>query len=65
MSKPQQTVTLPQALGLAMQHHTKGELPEAESLYKMVLQRDSPQVSARHMLGLNAHQVGKNSGAVD
>jgi uncharacterized protein (TIGR02466 family) len=65
MSKPQQTVTIPQALDLAIQHHTKGELPEAESLYRMILQRDPTQVAAINMLGLIAHQVGKNSIAVD
>ena len=65
MSEQQQTLPIQKALDLAMQHHTIGELPEAESLYRMVLQRDPTQVAAVHMLGVIAHQVGKNRAAVD
>jgi len=54
-----------QTLEIALQHHTKGELPEAESQYKMILQSDPTHVAATHMLGLIAHQVGKNRDAVD
>ena len=54
-----------QALDLAVQHHTAGRLPEAESLYQQILQADPNQPDALHLLGVIAHQVGKNDIAVD
>ena len=48
-----------------MQHHTQGRLPEAEGIYQQILQADPNQPVALHLLGVVAHQVGKNDIAVD
>jgi tetratricopeptide (TPR) repeat protein len=64
-SSGQQTFTVQKALDLALQHHAAGRLPEAESLYQQILQADPNQPFAMHLLGVIAHQVGKNDLAVD
>jgi tetratricopeptide (TPR) repeat protein len=61
----QQTVTIEQALDLARQHHGAGRLPEAEGIYQQILSADPNQPIALHLLGVIAHQVGKNDIAVD
>ena len=61
----QQTLTLQQALNLAVQHHNGGRLPEAEIIYQQILQADPNQPDALHLLGLLAHQGGKSDIAVD
>jgi tetratricopeptide (TPR) repeat protein/2-polyprenyl-3-methyl-5-hydroxy-6-metoxy-1,4-benzoquinol methylase len=61
----QQTLTIQQALDLAGQHHTAGRLPQAESIYQQILQSDPNQPVALHLLGVIAHQVGKNDVAID
>ena len=60
MPEQQQTLTIQQALDLAVQHHTAGRLPQAESIYNQILQSDPDQPVALHLLGVIAHQVGKN-----
>ena len=64
-SPEQQTLTTQQALGLAMEHHNAGRLPQAESIYQQILQADPSQPDALHLLGVIALQVGKNDVAVD
>ena len=54
-----------QSLDLAVQHHTAGRLPEAESIYQQILQVDPDQPVALHLLGVIAHQVGNHDTAVD
>ena len=65
MSKPQQTLTIQQAIALALQHHTAGRLSDAETIYQQILQSSPNQPVALHMLGVIAHQVSKNDVAVD
>lgn len=66
MNKPgEQTLTIDQAISLAVEHHTQGRLPEAESLYNQILQVDPNNPFALHLLGVIAHQVGKNDIALD
>ena len=65
MPEQQQSLTLQQAIDLGVQHHNAGRLPEAESIYKQILQSDPDQPVALHLLGVIAHQVGKNDTAVD
>ena len=60
MNKPQQ-----QILEHALAHHAAGRLAEAEALYSQILQADPNQLDALHLLGVIAHQVGKNEIAVD
>jgi len=63
-SSEQQTLTLQRALDLALQHHSAGDLHEAEGIYQQILQTDTKNPSALHLLGVIAHQEGENEGAV-
>ncbi len=65
LSSGQQGLSVQQALNLALQHQTAGRLPEAERLYRQILQADPEQPVALHLLGVLAHQVGENEMAVD
>ena len=65
MSEQQQTLTIQQALNLAVQHHKEGRLSQAESLYQQILQSNPEQPIALHLPGVIAHQAGKNDVAVD
>ena len=55
-SKSAQTVTLPQAIEIALGHHAAGRLAEAEALYRQVLQVQPEHGDALHLLGVIAHQ---------
>src|SRR5205814_2125983 len=46
-------------LATAVQRHRAGHLGEAESLYRQILQADSNQADALHMLGVLALQTGR------
>jgi tetratricopeptide (TPR) repeat protein len=65
MPEQQQTLTIQQAIDLAVQHHNAGRLSEAESIYQQILETNPNQHVALHLLGVIAHQVGKNDIAVD
>ena len=52
-------MTIQQALDLALQHHTAGSLPQAESIYQQILQSDPNQPVALHLLGVIAPYMGK------
>jgi tetratricopeptide (TPR) repeat protein len=54
-----------QSFSQAVQHHQGGNLRQAELLYRQILQIDPRHFDALHLLGLIAHQVGKNDLAVD
>ena len=60
MSERQQDLTSQQAISLAVQHHTAGALEKAETIYQRVLQDEPDHPVALHLLGMIAHQVGKN-----
>lgn len=60
-----QTLTIQQAIERGLKHHNAGRLPEAESIYQQILQADPNQPNALHLLGMLAHQVGKNDIAVE
>ena len=64
-SPEQKNLTPLQAVDLAVQHHTAGELPKAEGIYHQILQADPNHPVALHLLGVIAHQEGKNDSAVD
>src|SRR5438105_2763513 len=57
--------SISQALDLALHHHRAGRLPEAERLYRRILEEDPYQVEALHLLGVLAHQVGQDERAVE
>jgi tetratricopeptide (TPR) repeat protein len=48
----------------ALQHHQAGQLPEAEALYRQLLQTAPHHVDALHFLGILSSQLGKNTEAV-
>ncbi len=53
-----QTITLQQALDIAVRHQTADRLSEAESIYRQILQVEPDHPVALHMLGVIAHQMG-------
>jgi protein O-GlcNAc transferase len=56
--------TLDQALQQAISHHRAGRLPDAERLYRAILQTQPHHPDANHNLGLLAAQVGKFAAAL-
>ena len=52
-------MTIAEALALAVQHHQRGALPQAEQLYRQILQSNPTEGNALHMLGVIAYQVGQ------
>lgn len=65
MSEQEQTLSLQQATDIAVQHHKAGRLSEAESIYQQILQSNPNHPVAQHLLGVIAHQLGKNNVAID
>lgn len=57
--------TVPKMLATALHHHQAGRLPEAEALYRKILQAHPNHPDALHLLGVIAHQAGKHDVAVD
>ena len=60
LAMQEQELTIQQAIDRAVQHHQAGDLLKAESIYQQILQADPNQPIAFNLLGLIAHQVGKN-----
>ena len=48
-----------------MQHHLAERFPEAESIYRQILNADPDHPGALHLLGVIALQSGKNDHAVE
>ena len=63
-SSEQQALATQHDLGLAIQHHTAGELSKAEGLYQRILETDPNQPVALHLLGVIAYQGGRNDTAL-
>jgi tetratricopeptide (TPR) repeat protein len=57
-------LTIAEALDQAVKHHRAGNLPEAEQLYRQVLQVDPHHVDALHLLGVVSNQLGHSEEAV-
>ena len=51
-------LNIPQMLATAMAHHQAGRLPQAEQLYRQILQQQPQQVDALNLLGVIACQKG-------
>lgn len=49
----------------ALQLHQRGQLAEAECIYRQVLELDPHHADSLHLLGVLAHQVGRNDIAVE
>ncbi len=56
--------TLAEVLTLAVQFHQKGNLGQAEPLYRQILQADPSHPEALHMLGMLAQQTGHPDAAI-
>jgi tetratricopeptide (TPR) repeat protein/SAM-dependent methyltransferase len=52
-------------LGRAVRHHQGGELREAERLYRDILARDPNHIRSLNLLGLLAHQLGRDDAALE
>ncbi len=65
MSDQKQSLSLQQALDLAVQHHDAGRLGEAEKICQQILQYEANFPAALHLLGLISHQMGKDDEAAD
>ncbi len=50
---------------LAVRFHRAGNLHQAELLYRQILQIDPQNADALHLVGVIAHQVGRNDVAID
>ena len=55
----QQAITTPEAIRLALEHHRAGRLPEAEAIYRRILDVEPGNFDALHLLGTIACQVGR------
>jgi tetratricopeptide (TPR) repeat protein len=60
-----QTVTIDQAIALALDHHRAGRLAEAEAIYRQVLAAQPNHTDALNLLGTLAHQVGRRDVALE
>jgi tetratricopeptide (TPR) repeat protein len=49
----------------AIQHHQRGQLVEAERIYRQILELDPHHADSLHLLGVLAHQIGRNDIAVE
>ena len=56
--------TVAEALALALQHHQAGQLQQAETIYRQILEADPGNADAMHLLGVIAHQVGQHDLAI-
>ncbi|HEY3899037.1 MAG TPA: tetratricopeptide repeat protein [Chthoniobacter sp.] len=59
------TVTIASALELALQHHAAGRLTDAEVIYRQILAVQPNHAEALHLLGVIAHQAGRDEAAVE
>ena len=57
--------TLKEALELASQHHSAGDLSKAKKIFQQILQQNPKQPHALHFLGVIALKEGKNEQAVE
>lgn len=59
------SVSIPEAIQMAVQHQQAGRYANAENIYRQVLQADPNQPDALHLLGLLAHQTGHHGEAIE
>ena len=57
--------TIPEALGIAIQHHQAGRLQAAEQIYRQILAIEPNHARTLHLLGMMASDVGKHEIAVE
>ena len=59
------TTSVSADLQVALGHHQAGRLPQAEALYRQILQAEPDHHDALHLLGVIAHQAEQNELAVE
>lgn len=62
--KEEEELTISQALNIAVKYHNKGELNEAEFIYRKVIEKNPNNSDAWHLLGLVEYQRGKYKNAI-
>jgi tetratricopeptide (TPR) repeat protein len=60
----QPTFDIANAFQSAMQYHQTGDFPQADALYRKILQYEPNNPDVLHYLGLLLHQTGQNEAAV-
>ncbi|MBF0368915.1 MAG: tetratricopeptide repeat protein [Magnetococcales bacterium] len=60
----QNTLTLPEAINLALGHQKSGRLQQAETIYRQILQASPNHPDANHLLGILSQQTGHHEMAV-
>lgn len=50
---------------IALEHHQAGRIPQAEFIYQQIVRVEPNHFDALHLLGVIAHQAGKNEIAVE
>jgi predicted O-linked N-acetylglucosamine transferase (SPINDLY family) len=61
---PSKIDSISDTLQQAIEQHLAGHLPQAESIYRKILQADANHIDALHLMGVLAHQTGRNDIAV-
>jgi predicted TPR repeat methyltransferase len=56
---------LAKQLRIAIEHHRKGQIPQAESIYEQILAVEPNHADALHFSGVIFHQRGNNNLAID
>lgn len=59
-----QTLSIPQAIQFAKQHHHAGDLQKAETIYRQILQLQPNNADALHLLGIIAAQMSNYEQAI-
>ena len=61
---PSGSIELASVFGQALAFHQAGQLPQAEALYRCILERDPDHFDSHHLLGIAHHQRGDHAEAV-
>jgi len=56
---------VPATLALAVSHHQRGEIAEAEILYRRILDQQPDNFDALHLRGVVQHQTGRHQAAIE
>ena len=57
--------TIQEAYAIGFAHHQRGELSQAEQVYRQILTTEPHHADAWHLLGVALHQAGRHAEAVD